>query len=158
MKPYQDLDINQPYEVKQMPIVHLVTGLLLIIIGLFFFICLFYAYNIVSILICLTTIFGGIINLKKAKSKRISILINTQGIYYYNELLTTWENYICSFAKRELAGNGLSENVYVVVEYYKPNETGYFVRKIKMQDDEDKSENDIIEAIIFYYENRNKAI
>ena len=141
-----------------MPIVHLVGGILLIVVGLFFLVSIFYAYNISSILICIITIFGGIVNIKKAKSKNTSILINNKGIYYYNELLTTWDNYICSFAKRELAGDSFSENVFVVIEYHKPNQTGYFVKQIKMQDDEDKSENDIVEAIIFYYENRNKII
>jgi hypothetical protein len=45
-----------------------------------------------------------------------------------------------------------------MIKYYKDGEPGYYGRKIRLTDTQDKSEEEIIAAVKFYYKNRQKAI
>jgi len=44
-----------------------------------------------------------------------------------------------------------------MIKYYEDGKPGYFGRKIPFTDTQDKSEEEIIGAVKFYYKNRHKA-
>jgi hypothetical protein len=53
--------------------------------------------------------------------------------------------------------NGLGEDTFLNIQYYKDGISGFFIKKIKL-DNIDKDENDIIDAIEFYYNASRKIL
>lgn len=92
-------------------------------------------------------------------SGNITIMqINKTGFYYYNELVTDWDHFI----SEEFIDDGPSrrgiDQFYLLVKYYKEGQPGYYGRKIRFTDTQDKSEEEIMAAIKFYYLNSQKTV
>jgi hypothetical protein len=140
---------DKSFEAKQL-------GFINIIVGVFFSVCtlfvLFYfRLGFITILAILSLTAGAAASFKRGKSKKVSFKINTSGIFYFDKCITNWSNYKRSYFKREIGGiSGLSEETFLSIEYYKDGASGFFIKKIKLGN-EDKDENDIIDAIEFYY-------
>lgn len=96
-------------------------------------------------------------------SKNVIVFtINKTGIYYYGELLTDWNHFISEEFIDEVplpSGNdpGINDRFYLFLKYYKDGYPGYYSRKIRLTDTQDKSEEEIIAAIKFYYKNAEKV-
>jgi hypothetical protein len=143
------LNKNESFEAKQL-------GFINIIIGIFFSICalfvLFYfKLGFITILVILSLTAAAIVYFNSGKSQKIRFKINAEGIFYFDKCITNWSNYKCSYFKREIGGiSGLSEETFLSIEYYKDDANGFFIKRIKLGN-EDKDETDIIDAIEFYY-------
>ena len=94
-------------------------------------------------------------------SKDITIMKIKTGFYYYGQLITDWDHFISEeFIDDGPASprSGAVDRFYLMIKYYKEGESGYYGRKIRLTDNQDKSEEEIIAAVKFYYKNRQKAI
>ncbi|MFL5811049.1 MAG: hypothetical protein ACJ749_16125 [Flavisolibacter sp.] len=82
----------------------------------------------------------------KAFSKASYLKINADGIYVRNELLTNWKNFVSvQVVEKEVVGS-YQDHFVLEINYYKEN-LGEYVRSIPMSNTQDKSEEEIIEAI-----------
>ena len=85
----------------------------------------------------------------------VILIVNKNGFYYYGQLLTDWDHFI----SEEFIDDGptmsttVKDQFYLLIKYYKEGQPGYYGRKIPFTDTHDKSEEEIIAAIKFYYKN-----
>ncbi len=89
---------------------------------------------------------------RKDKHAITFIEIDKDGIWVENQLLTSWSNYIGSCIQHEYHGENNSETLAINVEYYKENESGYFLNQLYFAGTEDRTEYEVIDAIEFFYE------
>ena len=111
----------------------------------------YFHLELITVLAILSFIAGAIAAFKRGQSKKVVFKIDATGIFYFDKCVTNWSNYKGSYYKREIGGvSGISEETFLSIEYYKEGESGFFIKRIKLGN-EDKDENDIIDAIEFYY-------
>jgi len=87
--------------------------------------------------------------------------INREGIYYYGQLLTDWDNFISWEFIDELpipsyGTDAVNDQLFLMIKYYKDNLPGYYGRKIRLTNTQDKSEEEIVGAIKFYFKHYQK--
>lgn len=83
--------------------------------------------------------------------------VNQDGFFYYGRLLTSWPNFVSAEFIDELpvqmsGSAGLSDQFYLYIKYYKDDKPGLFALKIPFTNTQDKSEEEILAAIRFYYQ------
>jgi hypothetical protein len=94
----------------------------------------------------------------KAKSKRIYIRINKTGIYTDEQLVTDWPNLLNVYVDQKEVVLSIQDNFILVVEYRKDGFKQGFRRKIPLTNTQNKSEEEILEAVKFFWkEYRNDA-
>ncbi len=111
----------------------------------------------------LLMIIPAILFFRKSNENKMIMVVNKNGFYYYGELLTNWENFISAKFIDELplpAPNsyGINDEYYLLLKYFKDGESGHFGRKIRLTNNQDKAEEEIMAAIAFYYKEYQKAI
>ena len=88
--------------------------------------------------------------------------INKTGFYYLGKLVTGWKNFIDASVTQDEENRripyDITDRFILLVRYYKEGEPGYFGRKFLMTAAMDKSEEDIIAAIKFYYEKASEPV
>jgi hypothetical protein len=93
---------------------------------------------------------------------KIIMTINKKGFYYLDELVTNWHNFIDAFVTQDEENRRIPYDVtdrfMLVIRYGKIGHTGFFIRKILMTATMDKSEEEIVAAIKFYYEHRDEGM
>lgn len=81
------------------------------------------------------------------------ITINKKGIYYYGTFLTNWKNLMnASISERE-ANNQSKCDAYLTIDYRKENENGFYHFEILLNAKQNKTENEIIDAIKYFSNN-----
>lgn len=107
----------------------------------------------------------GVLFLRKGLSKRIYIRINKKGIFQDEELVTTWDKFLKATIEqgRPQKKNGsllptakgtlakIQDNFALVVEYIKESPTNGFRRRIPLTNTQNKSEEDVLEAVKFFW-------
>ncbi len=95
----------------------------------------------------------GVIFLVKAFKKRAAISVNKNGISFFNTSVTDWKHFKGAAAKQMPLGIGrISDNVILTVEYYKDSTVhGFYKKTIPLTNTQNKSEEEIIAAIEFFY-------
>jgi len=101
---------------------------------------------------------AALIVIAKGIKNKTVMVINKSGFYYYGELITDWKNFIEAEFIDDVPlpgmySTGTTDRFYLLVKYYKEGQPGYYGRKIRFTDTQDKSEEEIIAAIKFYYKN-----
>ena len=86
---------------------------------------------------------------KGMKSKTV-ITVNRDGIYSFKKLVTNWDNFFKAFIVEEEKFGRVSDNFILVIKYHKPVSTRQMIRKIKLSNTQNKSEESIIEAIKYF--------
>lgn len=149
--PDDQFDASSNFVVKESKGVNLITGIFFLILAFGFVSMSWYGWFMV--IPALAVIARGFRN-------KTIMVINKNGVYYYGELLTDWNHFI----SEEFIDDGPSlsrgtskDQFYVLIKYYKEGQPGYYGRKIPFTDSQDKSEEEIIAAIKFYYEQNEKA-
>lgn len=88
--------------------------------------------------------------------------INKTGFYYLGELVTGWKNFIDASVSQDEENRNIpydiTDRFMLLVRYFKEGEPGYFARKFLMTAVMDKSEEEIMAAIKFYYEQASQPI
>jgi len=104
------------------------------------------------------SIIPGVYLLKRGLANKIIITINKNGFFYFDKLVTDWNNFIDARVSQDDENRRIPYDVtdrfMLVIRYGKIGCTGYFQRKILMTAVMDKSEEEIMAAIKFYYEQR----
>jgi hypothetical protein len=93
----------------------------------------------------------AIIGFSKAKSKRVYIRINSKGIYQDEKLITTWSHFLNAFIEEKQVALSIKDNFMLVVEYVKDKSGSGYRKKIPLTNTQNKSEEQIIAAIKFFY-------
>jgi hypothetical protein len=142
---------SSDFVVKESKGVNLVTGILFLILAFAFVSMSWYGW--------FGVIFAIGVIVKGFRNKTIMV-INKSGFYYYGELLTDWDHFISEEFIDDgpaMPQSGAKDQFYVLIKYYKEAQAGYYGRKIPFTDSQDKSEEEIIAAIKFYYKNHEKV-
>ena len=86
------------------------------------------------------------------------ITINKTWFYYFEELVTNWHNFIDAVITQDEENRrvpyDLTDRFMLVLRYGKIGHQGFFGRKFIMTAVMDKSEEEIMAAIKFYYQHR----
>lgn len=103
----------------------------------------------------------GIVSLVASTRDQVIMKINKSGFYYYGKLLTDWNNFVSAEFMDEMpvlmsGSAGLADKFSLYIKYYKTDQPGCFARKIPLTNTQDKSEEEIIAAVRFYY--RHSAV
>jgi hypothetical protein len=105
------------------------------------------------------SIIPGLYLIKRGFTNKIILTINKNGFYYFEKQVTDWNNFIDAFVTQDEENRSIPYDVtdrfMLVIRYGKIGHTGYFARKILMTATMDKSEEEIMAAIKFYYEHRD---
>lgn len=78
--------------------------------------------------------------------------VNLYGFYYLGKEVTNWQNFISAKFTEEEKAFRVSDNFVLLLEYFKQDEPRSFITKIKLGNTQNKSEEEIIEAIEFYHQ------
>ncbi len=93
----------------------------------------------------------AIILFTKAKSKRIYIRINKAGIYQDEKLISGWAYLFKAYISQKEKAFSIQDNFILVVEYMKKGFDKGFRRKIPLTNTQNKSEEEIMEALNFFW-------
>jgi hypothetical protein len=90
----------------------------------------------------------------KGRSKTIYIRVNRKGIYHMERLVTSWPNFIRANLSQDQKALSISDNFVLIVEHKKEN--AIFKRKIPLGNTQNKSEEDVLNAIRFFVDSYHK--
>lgn len=88
---------------------------------------------------------------------KVIMVVNSNGFYYYGQLITDWDDFISEQFIDDGPDRRGNDKFYLFLKYYKEGQPGYFGRKIPFTVSQDKSEEEIMAAIKFYYKNHEKV-
>ena len=90
---------------------------------------------------------------RRAHSNRVYIRVNRTGIYKDEQLVTGWSNLLNAFiTQKEKTGIfNIVDNFILVVEYIKDGSPEGFRRKIPLTNTQNKSEEEVLEAVQFFW-------
>ncbi|HQU57029.1 MAG TPA: hypothetical protein PLG88_06345 [Chitinophagaceae bacterium] len=88
---------------------------------------------------------------RKAKQNTVYIRINKTGIYERENLVTTWPYFLNAYINQKKKTISIQDNFVLVIEHLKPNNTSGFRKKIALTNTQNKSEEDIMTAIIYFW-------
>lgn len=148
------LDRNTDFIVGEEKVLdYVVSGLFFII----FFVCLYFTYdggfqsaNVASYIFVLALL-PAFVYLFKARSNRIYIRINKTGIYQDEQLVTTWGHFIKAYLSQQPKTFSIQDNFILVVEYTREDPKKGFRRKIPLSNTQNKSEEDVLAAVRFFW-------
>lgn len=86
---------------------------------------------------------------KRMVSQPIIFRINNEGIYYYGSLITNWNNFYNAYVSDEMKVDSGADNFKLVLEFYRENKL--IRRKIKLTNTQNKSEEEIYTAVMYFY-------
>jgi len=133
-----------------------------LVIGIFLLVFSLAAFSM-SVLIGGLTLLFAIGALVRTSKNIVIMKINKTGFYYYGQLITDWDHFISEEFIDDVplpstTSTGIQDRFYLFIKYYKDGKPGYYGRKIRLTDTQDKSEEEIIAAVKFYYKNSQKTI
>lgn len=88
----------------------------------------------------------------KARSRRVYIRINKTGIYQDEQPVTEWKNFLSAYIDQYEVVGGIQDNFILVVEYMKDGSEAGFRRKIPLSNTQNKTEEQVLEAVNFFRE------
>ncbi len=95
---------------------------------------------------------------RKGRSKRIFIRINKTGIYQEEKLLTNWAHFSKAFITQEEKLVSIKDNFVLVVEFRKDGHNEGFRRKIPLTNTQNRSEEEVLEAVKFFWNDYKTAM
>ena len=141
---------DQPFVVKNS------IGILLVIMifsGMIFISSIPYGLNYYAITLGLVPALVSITGLIVHKPV---IIVDRTGIYASGRFITDWSHFVhAGFTEIPVTG-GYKDNFVLIVEYSKAGIEGYFRSTIALTDTENKSEEAVVAAINFFF-NNNKV-
>jgi branched-subunit amino acid transport protein len=92
----------------------------------------------------------------KGKNKRVYIRINKMGIYQDEKLVTGWSNLLNAFISQKETVLTIQDNFILVLEYRKDSFKQGFRRNIPLTNTQNKSEEDVLAAVNFFWKGYRK--
>lgn len=99
----------------------------------------------------LIALIAAILFFKKANSKRVYIRINIKGIYQDERLVTGWLNFHNAYITQKEKVITIQDNFILVVEYTKEGTNQGVRRTIPLTNTQNKSEEEVLEAVQFFW-------
>jgi len=126
-----------------------------LIFGIFFFVISLAGFSMSPIISGFGLLIAIAALVRSSKDQTI-MKVNKNGIYYYGQLVTDWNHFITLEFKDEIptpsyGTDGINDEFSLMIKYYKDGFPDYYGRKIRLTNSQDKSEEEIIAAIKFYY-------
>lgn len=92
--------------------------------------------------------------IRRANNKTVYIRVNKTGIYYQEQLVTEWSNFINAFIDQREKKRffNILDNFQLVVEYRKENPVQGFRKKIPLTNTQNKSEEEVLAAVKFFWD------
>lgn len=87
----------------------------------------------------------------KGISKRIYIRINQKGIFQDEQLVTGWAGLLNVYISQKEKVLSIKDNFILVVEYVKDDNKKGFRRNIPLTNTQNKSEEEVLEAVKFFW-------
>lgn len=150
---FQEIPENQfnaatSFEVKESKKMRLIIG----IVALAFAVFMVQSSPFLSAIVAIF----GITSIVVSTRERIIMTVNKDGFFYYGSLITSWNNFVSArfidqTPQVSSTSLGISDQFFLSVRYHKENEPGCFERKFALTNTQDKSEEEILAAIRFYY-------
>lgn len=140
---------DKPFEVKNS------VGILLfmIIFGIILFVSSLSSNDGLPLVYKLYFVFPAVAGIIGLIFRQPLIIVDKNGIIASGRRITNWANFAAAdFRERPLVGR-YNDNFLLLVEYSKPNFPGYFVSTITLTNTENKSEEAVLAAIKFFYNN-----
>lgn len=88
---------------------------------------------------------------KKGRSNTIHIRINKAGIYQQEKLITGWANFLNAYVTQKEKTISIQDNFLLIVEYTKDGSDKGFRKKIPLTNTQNKSEEQVLEAVKFFW-------
>lgn len=108
------------------------------------------------------SILPAVYMIRRSMMNKTIMTIDKKGFYYLGALVTEWKNFIDATVSQDEENRRIPYDVTdrftLLVRYFKDGEPGYFGRKFLMTAVMDKSEEEIIAAIKFYYQEASKPV
>jgi hypothetical protein len=79
------------------------------------------------------------------------LVIDCNGIYHYDELITDWRNFVQAYLDQADLLASYQDNFVLILRYHKAGYEGCFKRTIPLTNTQDQSEEAILEAIRRFY-------
>ena len=147
------LNANEDFLVKESMAVNYVAGIFLLAVFVISFAVGDYGWgpflSATAILLIPAAFY-----LARAGRNAIIIRINKTGFFYAGTLVTNWKNYVDAVISQDEIVGSIQDNFALLIRYYGDEELIYTM-KIPLSNTQDKAEEEIIEAIAFYYEASN---
>lgn len=157
------LTIDSKFEVKEEKALNIVVSVLYLIVaglGLVFAIIekTWAGVGVVAVVVLIP----GIVYWRKSKSEKIFIQVDRTGIYENGILITSWPNYLKAYVienpvsldlRPSKFSDMIKDQFYLVIEYIKDDSGKGYRRKIRLTNTQNKSDEEIMEAIHFFSKN-----
>lgn len=92
----------------------------------------------------------GAIAIAKGRRNATLITINKEGFYYGGKLISDWKLFCDAAVYDRRAPGRFKDNFVMDLRYYSPDYTLIYTLSIPLTNNQDKAEEEIIEAITFY--------
>ena len=168
----EKFDINGSFEVRRMSSGSFAIITLYFLVALILFMVFQFGGNSITVLLCCLFFAGlGVYNAaKKHKNDELFIEIDATGIWVHSREICIWNNYKGSYVNikydsdydnytsKQLnnKNNRILQRV-INIEFYKTGESGYFIHQLLFNGSEDKVEDEVFDAIEFYYNHKRSS-
>ena len=145
------LDAEKDFLVKESRTINFIAGGVLL--GVFFISLTFgdYGWSNFLFAVCMFLI-PGTIAIAKGRRNATIIKINKNGFYYAGQLVTDWTLFYDAVVQDKTEVGSYKDNFVLDLRYYSGDYTLVYTQSIPLTNNQDKAEEEIIEAINFYYE------
>jgi hypothetical protein len=144
------LNIDTDFLVKESRGINFVVGGAMLAV---FFICMLSAEMDWYTYIFAAGVFliPGALSIARGRKNEIIIRINKTGFYFGGELVTDWRSFHDARITDDLKIASIKDNFILKLRYYSADRNLIHTRDIPLTNKQDKAEEEIIEAIRFYY-------
>jgi len=143
------LDIEQDFLVQESKSINNMAGFALL--------CVFLAsmsfgdYGLYSYLMSIFLfLIPGVIFLAKAQRPSLIIKINKSGFFYAGRFITGWDLFYDATVHDKMITGSYKDNFVLAFRYYAPDYSLIYTLSVPLTNTQDKSEEEIIEAINFF--------
>lgn len=106
----------------------------------------------------LLALYPAILYFIKGRAKRIYIRINKSGIYQDEVLITNWGNFLKAYIhQKDIVFPVIKDSFTLVVEYMKDGQSQGFRRRIPLTNTQNKSEEEIMAAVKFFFKENERS-
>ncbi len=98
------------------------------------------------------SLFAAVYFLYKGVVNREVLCVDCNGIYQNKKLVTNWQNFAEAFVTQLYSDRQISDNFVLIIRYYKEGITGNFRMTIPLTNTQNKSEEEILDAIKRFYQ------
>ena len=141
-----------PFIVRESPIINYLFGTIFLLMSVYGLITITTNYqNIKSYeYIACVMFLPALFFLKKAQRKKIVLQLDESGLYFRGKLITTWQNFVSGYITALEQPGSLMDSFVLVLEYYTPEKGIVYRINLNMDDSQDKSDNEIMDAIKYF--------